>query len=120
VATLLLENNKKQDIAHDKALDIWNVLTGKTEGTEAQQAYCLKIKKLYLDWHTAPDDYLIKHQDIIREFVLNEWMTTLQGVITRPEPAAENNRRIAKVVGLFDLGQPTALAKQLMFKGTNR
>lgn len=57
MAFVVFRDNKRQTIDHDKALHIWNVMCGEEQGSEAQQAYIAKIKRLYLAWDTAPQSY---------------------------------------------------------------
>lgn len=49
----------------DKALDIWRVKRGKMPATAKQQAYCETVQEVYLNWRTAPADYVEEHKQHI-------------------------------------------------------
>lgn len=111
MALVILNNDKKIQMAPDSAVALWNVLTGKTEGNEQQQKFALTVKKVYLNWRTAPDDYLIKNREILVPIVKNEWMVscaksdaygehTSSGISTRPDPTDKTNIRVSRILGL--------------------
>lgn len=66
------------------------------------------IKRVFLNWHTAPDDYINEHLDAIIPMALNDWMVDRKtGRPTRPQ--SKNARDFADKFGLTVYGVPTSL-----------
>lgn len=62
-----LTNGKKMYLPPDKALNLWRILNGEVEPTKEQEAFATRVEKLYLNRHTAPQSYLDKHHDILKQ-----------------------------------------------------
>lgn len=86
------------NVSAEKGLMIWDVLTGKVEPTAEQERFILKVNKICLDWRTAPDDYIERHLDTIKDSAINEWMVSRNGTPTRP--ADDFGWKFAKKWGL--------------------
>lgn len=50
----------------DKALLIWQVLNNEVEATDEQRKFCMKIDKVYLNRHKAPQNYIEAHWDVLK------------------------------------------------------
>jgi hypothetical protein len=100
MAQIVFSNGKNANVSAEKGRAIWNVLTGKAEGDAAQQKFALTVKKIYLNWRNAPDDYLLQNKDIIAPMVMSNWMVTPQGKPTRPEPTDKDTIRVSRILGL--------------------
>ena len=93
-------------------LKIWEVLNGEREGSEDEQELCSQIKRLCLDWRTAPDSYVQANFDAIVHLHFGDWMCDDIGRLTRPDPARPGAVAFADKWGLMYLSIPTALARK--------
>lgn len=124
MAMIRLANGQEKTLTAEQGAEIWAILQGDEEGTAEQQAFCLQVKKLYLNWRNAPDSYIERYKDIIFPMVVGEWMShgirypdghvTTDGRPTRPDPLNNINREFSKKWGLLDGGNHTQLALKYM------
>ena len=81
-----MANNKGMKIPHDKAIAILDVLEGRTEPEDAkQEAFILKVQKIYFSWTDASDDYIQNNAEMVIPSALGFWAVDSQGVPTRPD-----------------------------------
>lgn len=86
MAYLKLNNGKGLKIDHSKAKAILDVLEGRTEPEDdKQEAFILKVHKIYFSWLDATDDDIQQNADIIIPCVLARWAVDSDGVPTRPD-----------------------------------
>jgi len=67
MALCKLASGQGIELTAEKGLAIWQVLQGQVEPTPEQEAFCMKVTKIYLNWHNAPLDYLLDRLSILRE-----------------------------------------------------
>lgn len=91
MAYLILNNGKTASLPADKGADIWLVLNGYEEGTEAQQEYCTKIKSIHLNWRNAPEEWIRDNLETYIEKAKDEWYVNRQGKPTRPQYTSDWN-----------------------------
>lgn len=109
MAHVIFHDGQKTNLSADKAQTVWQVLTGQIEGTDKQQQFVASIKKIYLNWRNAPDDYLLQNAEILRELVILSWMANPKdGSYTMPEYSDTVNWRVSHTIGLLQDGKPTA------------
>jgi hypothetical protein len=112
------ERNLKPDVA----LSVWEVLSGRQEPTSDQEKYVAQISKIYLNYHTAPDDYIKERFDIIVQLHFADWMIhrcdspycPRNGTLTRPDPARQIAVEFARKWGLIHHGVITQKAKKYL------
>lgn len=112
MALLILDNGSKQVISAEQGRTIWGVLSGKIKPTPEQEKYCLKVKKVFLNWRNAPDSYIKQYFEIMVDLATLGWMADKEGNITQPEPADAPAWNFAKRWGLWENGNPTVLIVQ--------
>lgn len=84
VANIKLHDGRTVTVPADKAITAWNILTGKIEATPEQEKFVLSIKKIYLNYRNAPDDYIEQHFAIIKEQAMADWEVDRNGTPLRP------------------------------------
>lgn len=85
MAIIRLTNNQQITVSKERAHEAWAVLNGEIEGTEEQQEFCTKIKKIHFNWRSAPDSWVEQNMDMMREKFRDEWYVDNQGNPTRPQ-----------------------------------
>lgn len=113
MAIVILTTGKQQDMKADKAYAIWRVLHGFDEPTDVQAAFCEKVRGVYLDWRTAPDDYVQHNRSVYQELSLADWTRDRAGNYTRPDP---RHRPMAERLGLWENGRKTKRGEELTRK----
>jgi hypothetical protein len=63
MAFILFNDNTSRTLPADKALALWEVFSGNEPGTKAQQAFVRRVKRIYLNMATAPEDYRKRYED---------------------------------------------------------
>lgn len=59
MALCVLQSGKAMTLKPEQALVVWDVLQGRREpGNEKLNNLCSQVKRLYLNRHSAPQDYL--------------------------------------------------------------
>lgn len=121
MAIVVFVNGKKMRLPAGKAHEVWKVLNNEIEGDEKQQEFCMKVDKIYLNWHNAPDSYIKAHFEILAPMIIGQWMVapvalgdgrkSSIGEPARPEPSARDNWAFSEKWGLIAYGRPTPLAK---------
>lgn len=84
----------------------WRALVGEDKDPDPDIAvYAKTIKRIRLNWHEAPEDYIRWNLNEILPQVLNEWAVDMKGKPLRPG----NSRSwdFAKRYGLWKAGKPT-------------
>jgi hypothetical protein len=95
-----------------EAEKLWRILDGQAKPmNEAQRRYCesvrRNVKKVVLNFHTAPEDYIRKNlQKILPQIVAN-WVVDRRGKPLRPANAEQ--WAFAKKYGLWKGHRPSAL-----------
>jgi hypothetical protein len=107
MAYLITTDNKKVCISGKVGAFLWKSLND-PDGTDKHTAQQLKkVKKLYLDWHNAPDSYIRENLNAIIDMALDEWAVDGSGEVVRP--ASDRAWQFAKRWGLWEFGRPTGL-----------
>lgn len=107
-------DGKREQLTGDQSVLIWKVLTGRLPGTKSQQAFCMKVKGVYLNWRNAPDEYLVENAEILREQVILSWTADREtGEYTRPEPTDGVNWRVSRVIGLLNGSTPSPFVTKI-------
>lgn len=112
MAYIVFHDDRRAAVSAEKGRALWDVLTGKKEGDPAQQKFAMTVKKLYLNWRNAPDDYLLQNKDLIAPMVQRYWMVegtptskkgehTSTGKLTRPDPTDLDAIRVSRLLGLI-------------------
>ncbi|KNX50289.1 hypothetical protein, partial [Listeria monocytogenes] len=52
---------------------------------DKQIAYMQTVKTLWLNWHSAPDDYIQANLSWIIPMALNDWIVDIHGKPTKPQ-----------------------------------
>ena len=87
---------------------VWRVITGQEKQPDpVTKLYASKVKKVRLNWHEAPEDYVRWNLNEILPSALREWAVDVHGNVLRPG----NSRAwdFAKKYGLWKGGKPTPL-----------
>lgn len=69
MAVLQMHNRQNIEISPEKGHELWLVLNGEKEGTAEQQEFCMRVKRLYLNWrrNDLPESYYERHSKVISE-----------------------------------------------------
>lgn len=102
---------KQEIVTPEKAHQVWQVMNGVIEGTEAQQDFCALVAVVKLNWREAPDDYIKHYQDAIMTMEVMQWMRDRQGDYTRPDLARPSDKVFAKKWRLTQNGISTTTAR---------
>jgi hypothetical protein len=98
--------NKPDDEA--RLFKVWQVKTGREIPDSPQLAqYCEGVKKVILNWHTAPEEYVRAHINDLLPQILADWVVGRDGVPLRPGSAW--GWEFAKKYGLMKGYTPTNL-----------
>lgn len=105
-------------------IKLWHILQGNAEPTPKEEKIAMKVKKIYLNWREAPDDYIEERFAVIAPMVISHWMVEGTpsgqhqhgsiGLATRPMPGDSFTLDFCKKWGLWEKGKPTALARRHM------
>lgn len=107
MAYLELKNGDKKQISREQGEKLWAALQDPSSVDEDQQKLLESVKRLYLNWHNAPDDYIQENLEAIIPMALNDWSVDKRGHVSRPaSPAAW---QFAKRWGLWEFGRPSSL-----------
>jgi hypothetical protein len=71
MAVLKLLDGKDMAVSAEEGRIYWEILNNQREPTEQQEKVALDIKRIYLNWHNAPDDYIRERHVILRAMVRN-------------------------------------------------
>jgi hypothetical protein len=85
MAYIIKNDNTTATTSAELGATYWTILHGYKEGTPEQEEYCSKIKKIYLNWRKAPDEWIKDNFDKLKEKAKNEWYVDNQGIPTRPQ-----------------------------------
>jgi hypothetical protein len=86
---------------------LWKALHNISFLKPEDQQKARAVKAIYLNWHTAPEDYIQENLSWIIPMALNDWAVDLRG---RPvKPSTEEAWAFAKRWGLWEYGKPTDL-----------
>lgn len=102
-----MKSGKKVTISPDRGLKLWEGVCSPEKLDDQQADYLAGVRSIYLNWRTAPDDYIRENLATIIPLALNEWSLDAKG---RPlRPATDFAWRFARRWGLWDIGGPTML-----------
>lgn len=127
MAYIVFNDRKTDQVDAAKGLHVWQVLNGYAEPDDPNdEKYCSRVRKIYLNYRNAPDDYIKERFDIIAPMVIGKWMVdsrpigngqhTSMGIPTRPQPNDTWNWQFSKKWGLIRNGEATELAKKYFYK----
>lgn len=104
MAVVIFQDGEKRELAPAIALKIWEVLTGVSEPSGEQQiAFCNRVKRLYLNWRTAPEAYIRDHWETIVPLMLSGWRVNRQGQPIMPD--SESDWTLSRAWGLYEHGR---------------
>lgn len=107
MAILYKLDGSKQFVSKEQGIKIWRGLHEPDNLDQQQLEYLGTIKRLFLNWRDAPEDYIEANLSSIIPLALNEWRVDKHG---RPlKPATEFAWKFSKRWGLWNQGQPTVL-----------
>lgn len=92
----------EKTIKLEQAKKLWSVLNNEVEPTPEQQAFCDRVKHLYISWRKAPDSYLYANKQYIAPMVKDSWIVNSQGVPLRPDPTDKDCIRVSHALKLVD------------------
>ena len=98
MAVIDLINGKRVTVGPEKATVIWKILKGQIKPTPQQEKFCLTVSRIFLNWRNknTPDDYILEHEDVIKQICKNGWMCDRYGSPTRPEFSDKRSWYLAK------------------------
>lgn len=116
MAFLVFADGKSKTVSAEQGKRAWDLLCGHDEPEEKEVRYLNNIKRVFLNWRTAPDEYLLQQDKTnLAQALLNEWMWKKEtGYLTRPEPDDHANRRVSELLGLLENDNPTKEAYRIM------
>lgn len=88
MAHIELVDGKKRSITPEQGVVIWNILQGRNDPTQEQERFISNIRKVYLNWRKAPDDYIEQNFDYIKPMAMADWVTDRSGSPIRPSNKA--------------------------------
>lgn len=95
-------SGKKQNISAEQGSRLWEALCAPELADDKQLAYMKSVKTLWLNWHTAPDDYIAANLEWIIPMAVNEWIVDSKGKPTKPQTTEAWD--FAKKWGLYASG----------------
>lgn len=107
MAHVIYKDGKRTALSVEQGVKLWKALRSPTGLTDEQLDRLANIKAVYLNWHTAPDDYIRENLSAIIPLALNDWYVNSQGKPTKPQ--SDEAWRFAKKWGLWQFGRPTLL-----------
>lgn len=112
MAYIQYTNGAREFRSEAEAEKLWLIKVGRAAPqTPAQEAYVKqirkRIKRVYLDYRTAPEAYIQAHLSEIVLRAISSWIVDRKGRPTRP--ATKEDLDFAIKYGLFARGKPTAL-----------
>jgi hypothetical protein len=116
MAIFITTDGKQHGITHERAVEMWLVLSGKQEASKKQMEFLKDIKDVYMDWSRAdvPSDYIEDHLLAIKSLVMNNWMCDSSGNLTQPEPPTTPfNVRVWELTKKYGWLDPFKTAKLL-------
>ncbi len=61
MALVIFNDGSKVMLKPEQALAVWEILIGEREPeNDKQESFCCRVKRIYLNRHTAPESYLRK------------------------------------------------------------
>lgn len=84
MALITFIDNRRLIMTPEKAHGIWEVLNGEIEGTKQQQNYCANVAAVYLNWRNAPDSWIERNLNHVKQEAMKDWYVNRQGNPTRP------------------------------------
>lgn len=85
MAHIELNDGKRTSITSEQGAKIWEILQGRREpDNKAQELYVSKIRRIYLNWRNAPDDYIEQNYDYVTRMAMVDWITDDSGKPIRP------------------------------------
>lgn len=84
MAYIKFHDGRTVTVSAEKGIAAWEVLTGKVEPTPEQEKFALSIKRIYLNYRNAPDDYIEQNFHHIKPQVLADWVVDRNGEPLRP------------------------------------
>lgn len=115
MALVIMRDNTKKKVSQDIALKMWWVKRGQRQATMQQKLFVKHIQHIYLDWHSAPDEYIKQNLDSIIPQAIDEWAADPKGKPTRP--ATPEAWRFARKWNLWIAGQPSFKVKHFIQTG---
>jgi hypothetical protein len=109
-------NQRREIISAKQGTDIWQILKGEVEPTEAQQDFVDGVERVILSWRDAPASYIEANLEMLREHVVMNWTRNRQGDYTRPEPDDAANWDFSRKYGLWDAHGKSTLAMSISNK----
>lgn len=70
MAVIKLIDGRTVTLPHEKAVVIWQVLTGEIEPTKEQEKFCSTVDRVYLNRYKAPESYLNRYRSTL---ILMPW-----------------------------------------------
>lgn len=114
MALVIFHDGTRQTVKPETAHMVWQVLNGKIEADEKQTAFVERVQAVYLNWRTAPDDYIEANKDLIFRTAIRGWMRDGDGNFTRPDPSDQFAVDFAKRWNLLSvIGDRSGLAKKI-------
>jgi hypothetical protein len=109
MAYLVMKSGKKRNISRRKGLNLWQAITHPAEASDRQAEYIKQMQHLFLDWTTAPDDYIKLNRDRLIPLILKDWAVDRRGRPVRPGSAWA--WEFAKKHEFWAFGEPVADVK---------
>jgi hypothetical protein len=112
MALIFHTDGKREFAPESRAEKLWRILVGQAVPiNSAQKQYCdsvkREIKKVVLNYHTAPEDYVRANLSKLLPQILADWTVDRQGNPLHPATAASWD--FAKKYGLWKGRKPTSI-----------
>lgn len=107
MAYLITTDGKKLCISTKVGLFLWISLLNPDNIDSETTTKLQKISDIYLNWRTAPDDYIQNKLESIIPIALLDWFVDRHGIPTKPQ--SDHAWTFAKRWGLWENGAPSYL-----------
>lgn len=107
MAIVEMSNGERRYISAEQGEKLWKGLRDPNGLDEAQLDFLSKVKRLFLNWHVAPDDYIKENLKSIIPIALIEWRVDRYGIPL--QPISKVSWAFARRWGLWENGAPTRL-----------
>lgn len=107
MACIRFTDGSRKFVPEPIGVRLWRCLHGLAAATEDQRDYLARVRTVYLNWRTAPDEYIRRNLPDIVEAVTKGWVVDSDG---RPlRPSTQEEYAFAAKWGLWVNGHPSAL-----------
>lgn len=114
MALLEFVDGRRELVSAQVGVNVWECLNGDIDPDEDQEEFLSKVKRVWLNWRTAPDSYIAQNTEaVLLAHLRLEWMVDRNGELTRPEAGDSEAWEFATKWGLLYQGVKAPKVKEL-------